>query len=435
MPIKTPKKSSGKKPQSGKTKKVSAPTRGKRRSKTKKFSSQDKRLFVQLGFSIFALCAVLFGFSFFLLPNVSHTRAERIELERNTNSVLSDNREDAAAKKTLSINQEHDSGKKNTDKNPQKNENAQNKVDTASVQSNSEKINKNEREAVQKGAEQNNAQKSAQRERAEIKAKPDKGAELAKATPNFGTQKDGKKKNIQSDQSDEKKLPAPITVPLPQKNAVLYFVFDDAGHNLFQLEKFVALPFKCTFAVLPGLAHSKAACEKIRAAGHEVILHQPMQALNLKLDPGPQAVTKDLSPEEACAQIEKNMEALAPLAGMNNHEGSLITSDETVMRAILELMKKKNMVFLDSRTNAQTVVPKIAAELNMKILARDIFLDNIKTRENFTKQLNAGLQIADKQGFAIFIGHIFTPELADFLHETYPKLKAAGYKFSVLSEF
>lgn len=220
----------------------------------------------------------------------------------------------------------------------------------------------------------------------------------------------------------------------PAKAGVLVFVFDDAGHNLVQLQKFLNLPFKCSIAVLPGLPYSKEAADKIRAAGHDVMLHQPMQALNRNLDPGPNAITAAMTPDEVRPLLRENIAALEPLVGMNNHEGSLITGDETLTRAFLQTVKEKNILFLDSRTNANTVVPKIAAELNMPILERNIFLDNSKKTDDMKRQVEIGMEYARKHGQAILIGHIFTPELADLLREMYPSIIAQGFEIKRISE-
>ena len=63
-----------------------------------------------------------------------------------------------------------------------------------------------------------------------------------------------------------------------QSTGTLIFVFDDAGHNMTQLQPFLELPFPITVAVLPGLDYSAQAAQKARTSGKEVILHQPMQA-------------------------------------------------------------------------------------------------------------------------------------------------------------
>ena len=214
----------------------------------------------------------------------------------------------------------------------------------------------------------------------------------------------------------------------------LTFVFDDAGHNLDQLEYFLRLPFPCTIAVLPGLRYSSEAARRIRKAGKQVILHQPMQSVDLHINPGPGAVTPGLSAEQIKNIVRKNLEEIWPAAGMNNHEGSLMTADEAAMSAVLDVVAEKHIFFLDSRTTAQSVVAKVAREKNMTVWERAIFIDNDKSRVAMETQIKKGLSIARKKGSAIMIGHVFTVELAQLLTEMYPALIEEGFSLSAIAQ-
>ncbi|WP_433069466.1 divergent polysaccharide deacetylase family protein [Treponema vincentii] len=214
----------------------------------------------------------------------------------------------------------------------------------------------------------------------------------------------------------------------------LTFVFDDAGHNLDQLEYFLRLPFPCTIAVLPGLRYSSESARRIRKAGKQVILHQPMQSVDLHINPGPGAVTPGLSAEQIKNIVRKNLEEIWPVAGMNNHEGSLMTADEAAMRAVLDVVAEKHIFFLDSRTTAKSVVPKVAKEKNMVVWERAIFIDNDKSRAAMETQIKKGLSIARQKGSAIMIGHVFTVELAQLLTEMYPALIEEGFSLSAIAQ-
>lgn len=214
----------------------------------------------------------------------------------------------------------------------------------------------------------------------------------------------------------------------------LTFVFDDAGHNLDQLEYFLRLPFPCTIAVLPGLRYSSESARRIRKAGKQVILHQPMQSVDLHINPGPGAVTPGLSAEQIKNIVRKNLEEIWPVAGMNNHEGSLMTADEAAMRAVLDVVAEKHIFFLDSRTTAKSVVPKVAKEKNMVVWERAIFIDNDKSRAAMETQIKKGLSIARQKGSAIMIGHVFTVELAQLLTEMYPALIEDGFSLSAIAQ-
>ena len=248
----------------------------------------------------------------------------------------------------------------------------------------------------------------------------------------------------------EEAAPAPVAVPSPQpaapqadgfgfvpaKNgAVLCVVFDDGGQNISQLKKCVALPFPVTVAVLPRLAHSAESARIVRQSKNEVILHQPMQAMNLNVNPGAGAIKPEMTENEVFATLSQNIAEIAPIAGMNNHEGSLITENEVLVSFILQAASEKGIYFLDSRTSSATKVPSVAMEMGMGWYQRDIFLDNQKTRENYLAELKKGLDIANKKGHVIMIGHVWSAEsLPAFLEEAYPELALKGYRFSTVSK-
>lgn len=231
---------------------------------------------------------------------------------------------------------------------------------------------------------------------------------------------------------DISSLPLPDSTHAKKDSGFLIFVFDDAGHSLEQLEHFLRLPFPCTIAVLPRLQYSAESARRIRQAGKEVILHQPMQAVNPHIDPGPGAIQPQHSSAEIKEIIRTNLAELWPVAGMNNHEGSLITADAAAVNAVLDIVAEKNIFFLDSRTTAKTVVPQAAKERNMHIWERAVFIDNEKSRTAMEIQIQKGLDIAQKKGYAIMIGHIATIELAQLLHERFPFYAAQGFSFTTI---
>lgn len=243
----------------------------------------------------------------------------------------------------------------------------------------------------------------------------------------------------------EKTIPpkTPPTSLVPQKErpkiprprggqGELLFVIDDCGNNLRELEKFLSHPGQLTLAVLPGLPYSREAARLIRAAGKEVILHQPMEALGGQ-NPGPGAIYSDMSEEEIRSQLQKNFEEIGPAIGLNNHQGSKITENRRIMDIVLAFCQEEGYFFLDSRTTAGTVVSELAQERGMEILERDIFLDNESTRTGIFTALDKGLVGAEKKGIAVMIGHAWSSELADVLHEMYPEFVEAGWSLSSIA--
>jgi polysaccharide deacetylase 2 family uncharacterized protein YibQ len=212
------------------------------------------------------------------------------------------------------------------------------------------------------------------------------------------------------------------------------FIIDDAGNNLRELEPFLRFPGPLTIAVLPALPHSAEAARRIRAAGKEVLLHQPMEALGGQ-NPGPGAVYTGMSAGEVRRIVERNLTEIGPVAGMNNHQGSKVTMDPEIMETILALCREHRIYFLDSRTTADTAAPAVAKRMGIKIGERDVFLDNIQEKAAMIRYVQDGLKRADQTGSAVMIGHTWSAELAETLAELYPELIEAGYSLSTISRF
>jgi len=235
--------------------------------------------------------------------------------------------------------------------------------------------------------------------------------------------------NIQAQPRDP---PAPREEPQISRGTLI-FVIDDAGNNLRDLELFLNIDGPLTIAVLPGLPNSAEAARRVRAAGKEVFLHQPMESVG-GTDPGPGAIRVGMGTDEIRAIINRNLDELWPVAGMNNHEGSRITMDEGIMEIILAVCRERGIPFLDSRTTAESAAARAAWRLGINIGERDVFLDNVPGRESIISHINMGLEKAEQKGSAIMIGHVWAPELAPLLAEMFPQLRERGYSFSTASE-
>lgn len=244
--------------------------------------------------------------------------------------------------------------------------------------------------------------------------------------------------------SPAKPAPSPVTgtrsaaqppqQPKPVLHRTLVFVIDDAGNNLRELEPFLRFPGLLTIAVLPGLPNSAEAARRIRAAGKEVFLHQPMEAVGGQ-DPGPGAIYMGMSADEVREVLARNLAEIGPVAGMNNHQGSRVTMDLEMMETVLALCRENGIYFLDSRTIADTAAPAAAKRLGIKIGERDVFLDNIQEKASMIQYVGEGLQKAQRTGSAVMIGHTWSNELAATLEELYPELIEQGYSLSTISRF
>jgi len=224
----------------------------------------------------------------------------------------------------------------------------------------------------------------------------------------------------------------PELPPKPARQGTLVFIIDDAGNSLVELEPFLHFPGPLTIAVLPGLPHSAETARRIRAAGKEVFLHQPMEAIGGQ-NPGPGAIYAGMNAAEILAILKQNIAEVGPVAGINNHQGSRITMDQQAMETVLAFCREQGICFLDSRTTAQTAAPAVARNLGIKIGERNIFIDNEQTRLSMSRFIEDGLALASQNGSAVMIGHAWSPELAPLLADIYQNVITQGYTLATAS--
>lgn len=201
-------------------------------------------------------------------------------------------------------------------------------------------------------------------------------------------------------------------------------VLDDWGYQADLFPRMEGFPGRLTIAVLPGLAHSRAAATRAHGAGHEVILHLPLQPQgNLPLVPGTLKV--GMLRDEAVRLCEAHVRSVPYMSGMNNHEGSKGSADPQLMEFVSGWMKARGGYILDSRTSAKSLLYAKAREAGVPALKRDVFLDNVDEKSAVERQVREALRLALKNGSAIAIGH---PRKATFdaLEALLPEIRAAG---------
>lgn len=226
-------------------------------------------------------------------------------------------------------------------------------------------------------------------------------------------------------------------IPQAQKGATLVIVIDDAGRSAANTKKYAELPFPISIAVLPSQPQTRECADVVVSYGQELLLHQPMQAVNLSINPGPGAITAGMAESEIAGIVNKNLDELGRgVSGLNNHEGSLITANLSQIGAVLDVCAQRGIYFLDSRTTSATKAPIAAADRGMRIYEKSgPYIDNVIDRNEMLKQIYASLDVANKKGKAIIIGHVDKSVgiLPDLLKQMYPYLSEKGYRFSTPS--
>lgn len=195
----------------------------------------------------------------------------------------------------------------------------------------------------------------------------------------------------------------------PHRGPVIAIVIDDAGLDRERLRRFTQGSLKpLTIAFLPYATDLPEQVAMVRRAGHEVLLHLPMEPLNSRENPGPNAILTGLSADALAWRLSWNFDRLegTEFLGVNNHMGSRATTDPAVMTRLMSELRARGLLFLDSRTSPRSVGTQIAEEMAVPNAGRDVFLDNVFTVESVLQQLAQTEEVARRQGFAVAIGHV-----------------------------
>lgn len=225
---------------------------------------------------------------------------------------------------------------------------------------------------------------------------------------------------------------APVESAGKAPTAYLSLIIDDLGQNSERDSRTLALPGPVTLAIMPDTPHATDFAREAHRAGKTVMLHMPMDPAT-----GPYAWHPELPLPELESRLNAALLKVPYAAGINNHMGSRMTAEPVAMAWLMAELQRRHLFFVDSRTSAKTVAAAEAQRAGLASVSRDVFLDDKRTAEAITRQLQTAIKLAHKQGSAVVIGHPY-PVTLDVLERELPKLKAQGVEWidlrSMISE-
>jgi polysaccharide deacetylase 2 family uncharacterized protein YibQ len=202
-------------------------------------------------------------------------------------------------------------------------------------------------------------------------------------------------------------------------------IIDDMGLTL-RGRQVEAMQGPLTLSYLPYAENLKSRTAIAKKNGHELMVHLPMEAMNDK-NGGPRILEVADSDEEFRANVEWGLSQFEGYVGLNNHQGSRLTSDDASMRKLMSILKGKNIYFVDSKTIGSSVAEQTAAHYGIPHAGRDVFLDHEISRAFVDGALAKLEATARRQGYAIAIGHPHK-ETIEGLKAWLPTLEKKGFE-------
>ncbi|WP_337995622.1 divergent polysaccharide deacetylase family protein [Oleispirillum naphthae] len=234
----------------------------------------------------------------------------------------------------------------------------------------------------------------------------------------------------------------PSALPAWRRNAVPFtpvagkpmiaIVIDDMGVDARRSAQVIALSPRLTTSFLTYARNLPAQAAAAHAAGHELLLHMPMEPSGSGYDPGPDVLLTAMPPETIRERLRQSLASFSGYVGINNHMGSKFTADAAAMRVVMEELRADGLLFLDSLTSGKSVGGKTARAEGVPALVRDVFLDDSPDPAAIRAQLRRVEEHARKTGRTIAIGHPRDTTIAA-LRDWLPEAEAQGFQFVPLS--
>ena len=205
----------------------------------------------------------------------------------------------------------------------------------------------------------------------------------------------------------------------------LAIILDDFGTDRSAADSVFALPYPLTLSFLPFHPDSREIAEEAHRRGYQIMLHLPMQSLGNET-PESQQLHSGMSSSQTSEIVDAMLQNIPYVVGVNNHQGSLATTDGPLMADLMAILRERNLFFIDSRTTAATVAYDAAQGARVRCAFRNVpFLDDVEEVSAIRKQLQLALRDAQERGEAIAIGHPH-PETLRALSEFLPQAEAQG---------
>lgn len=217
------------------------------------------------------------------------------------------------------------------------------------------------------------------------------------------------KQNYLSEAQDFKKNSKPEEINVTAQKTIKYIgeprlaiIIDDVSFP-HEVQKIKEIPYKVTPSFFPPTKRHPDTV-KLSEEFPFAMVHLPLEAMNYA-HPEPKTLLITDSREMIYNRIKLIKSEFPKIRYYNNHTGSRFTANETAMKRLIKVMHGFGLNFVDSRTTAATKAKEVSRALHLKLISRDIFLDNTTNPQDIISQLKKAVEIAKKRGYAVAIGH------------------------------
>lgn len=193
------------------------------------------------------------------------------------------------------------------------------------------------------------------------------------------------------------------------------------------------LPGAISLSFSPYARDIETLMARARRAGHETLIDLPMEPLDFpRDDPGPSTLLTSLSLVDNLNRLEWVLGRAPGYVGVTTWMGSQFSTVEDALMPILEGLKQRGLMFVDSRSTSRSIATELASSIQLPRAFNNTFVDSIPSIDAVDRSL-AGLEsIARQQRYAVGIAQPL-PVTLDRLMRWAGTLEAKGLALAPVS--
>ena len=170
-----------------------------------------------------------------------------------------------------------------------------------------------------------------------------------------------------------------------------------------------------------------------RATGHEVFLSLAMEPVDYpRVDPGPHTLLISLDRQQNLERLQWVLSRGAGYVGVVSSAGSRFTTSQADLLPILDEIKARGLMFVDSRSTENSVAGAVSKSIGLPRAVNDLALDLQASRDAIDQRLQQLEQLARQTGVAIALGEIY-PVTIERLAQWIPSLERKGIVLAPIS--
>lgn len=193
------------------------------------------------------------------------------------------------------------------------------------------------------------------------------------------------------------------------------------------------LPGAVTLSFSPYAEDLERWVDVARTAGHEVFMDLPLEPLDFpRDDPGPSTLLTSLSTADNLNRLEWVLGRVPGYVGVATWMGSQFTTVEDAMMPVLEGLKERGLMIVDSRGSSRSIATELASSIQLPRAFSNRFLDSTPSISAIDRSLADLESVAQDQRVAIGVARSL-PVTIDRIQRWAGTLQAKGIVLAPIS--